>query len=273
MAFWTPLGLALRILVGHTTLGPIPASSLLEAPSTPKTLERCVNPLAPAPSPGHVGEHLTYTLKLLGLPLGTVTIATWRQGRYQGEPVTEYRAWIEPEPLVTTFVDLEAQAFALVPLRASTSVRSLTRYRFQNDRVEESQARRHGGRSLTAERTKNGRTETTRREFAQPIHDYLTAFMMLRELPPNRSGCTVVFADKRAYTVWIEAQGTTSLNIKGKAQRFARYTLRYGSDRSNTVRQATVWMTLGKHPVPYRAESTAAFSPVVRLTRHIGGRR
>jgi hypothetical protein len=240
-----------------------------KAPKPPPGLLRCETPLAPsADLPRTRGEQLTYDLELLGLSLGQASVTTWDNGLAEGQAVTEYRAWITPDPLVSALLPLSAQAFALVPQTSTTPVRSRTRYSFRADRVAEDQVRDVSGRALTSTREKNGRSKTQTRAYAVPTLDYLSAFLLLRRLPPNAAGCTVIYGEQQAYTVWLNSEGVEWLDTADGKKPFERYLLRYGSAKSKKVETARVWMTTGSDRVPYRAEGRGAASPRLQLSSH-----
>ena len=80
-----------------------------------------------------------------------------------------FGGWVDPDPVVNAFVSLEAQAFALVPDRAFTPVRSLLRYEFRGDDVEEVQERARDPRALRSTRRENGARSVEQREFPEPV--------------------------------------------------------------------------------------------------------
>lgn len=242
-----------------------------EPPKTPRGLPRCEAPITPVDRPTRRGEQLQYDVELLGLPLGKANIVTWSRGQYAGEAVTEYRAWIEPDSLISAIAALEAQAYALVPDSSHTPVRSLTRYTYRGTRVEESQDRADSGRSLTSTLDRNGKKKTKRRVFPEPAHDYLTTFLLLRRMPANTAGCAVVYGEQRAYTVWITPEGRERVDTGQGERELDRYSLRYGSDRGKKVRDATVWMTTGAEPIPVQARGAGRAAPTVRLSGYRPG--
>ncbi len=259
------------------TAGPATADTLATAPQPPKTpsgFARCDNPIIPSGElPRAKGETFQYDVELLGLSLGTAHIATWRRGRLQGKLVTEYRAWVEPDPVVSAILKLEARAFAVVPDGDVTTIRSLTRYEFRGSHVEDDQVRTNHGRSLTATLDRNGKKSREVREFPDPVHDFLSGFLFMRQLPEGVSGCTVVYSEQRAYTIWFDYEGRDTLETAKGERSFDRYTVRYVSDKSRTVRTVKLWLTYGQHRIPFRAEAQIAFSPVIRLTGYRRGRR
>ena len=267
MTFGSVLALAL-VTQTHTVTA---NTSLPQAPKTPKGLARCDNPITPANRPVRKGEQLEYDVEMLGLPLGKANIVTWRRGEFEGEAVTEYRAWVEPDSLVSALAALEAQAFSIVPDSSHTPVRSLTRYTFRGTEVKETQARSNDGRNLTSTLNRNGKQKTKRRVFPEPAHDYLTSFLLLRRMPANTSGCTVIYGEQRAYTVWISAEGKDRIDTAQGERNLDRYHLRYASDRGKKVREADVWMTAGPDPIPVQARGPGRTAPTVRLSGYRAG--
>jgi hypothetical protein len=245
------------------------ANALLEKPvppKTPKGFARCDNPVIPADElPRGLGEQLEYDVELLGLSLGTASIATWRRGRFGGKPVTEYRAWVEPDPLISAILALEARAYAIVQDGETTPIRSMTKWKFRGERVEENQIRAGNGTALTSTLQRNGKAKTASRRFPDPVHDFMSGFLLLRRWPERASGCTIVYGEHRAYTVWLEFGGTETLETPRGPRSFDRYEIRYVSDRSKTVKRVELWMTPGPDRIPFKAEADTDFSPVVRL--------
>ncbi len=236
-------------------------------PKPPKGLPRCEAPLLPAADLARPrGEQLEYEVELLGLSVGKANIVTWGRGQYGGQPVTEYRAWITPDPLVAVVLPVEGQVLALVPDSAATPIRSLTRYAFRGERVEESVDRAAEGRQVTSRRDKNGKAKTVTRSYAVPTLDYLSAFMLLRALPRGASGCTVIYGEQRAYTVWIDQEGTEVLPTSAGPKTFDRVRLRYGWAKSAEVETLRVWLTPGPERLPFVARGASKASPKVRLS-------
>lgn len=245
------------------------AKAFLEKPAPPKTpagFARCDNPIMPAAELPHgLGEKIEYDVEMLGLSLGTASIATWRRGRFDGKPVTEYRAWVQPDPLISAILALEARAYAIVPDGDSTPIRSLTKWKFRGERVEENQIRASRGTALTSTLERNGKAKTASRRFPEPVHDFMSGFLLLRRWPERASGCTVVYGEHRAYTVWLTFDGSESLPTASGPRTFDRYLIRYVSDRSKTIKSVKLWMTPGPDRIPFKAESDSDFSPVIRL--------
>lgn len=265
------LSVTLVSLIAVTPVSGSAGTTLAQPPKTPTGLARCDNPITPVDRPARRGEQLQYDVEMLGLPLGKANIVTWQRGNYGGELATEYRAWIEPDSLVSALVALEAQAFAIVPDASYTPTRSLTRYTYRGTRVEETQAWSNGGRKLTSTLDRNGKKKTKRRVFPEPAHDYLTTFLLLRRMPANSSGCAVVYGEQRAYTVWIEARGEERIETVQGERDLHRYHLRYASDRSRKIREADVWMTRGPDPIPIQARGPGRAAPTVRLSGYRPG--
>jgi hypothetical protein len=246
---------------------------VVQPPETPAGLPVCEQPFVlDAPSPYRLGERFEYSVEVVGLSLGLVHIETARQGMFEGQKVTEVRGWIDPDPAVSALVTLEGRASALLPETGSTPVKSMVRYRFHGDVVAESQIHRAGGLDVRTDFEKNGERVTAERQFPSPVHDFLSSFLMLRGLPKDARGCAVIVANDKAYTVWLEPQGSEALETGRGTASFDRYLLRYGSDRTHTVRDVLLWISSGPERIPYQAKGLNSYSPTVRLAGYRPGR-
>lgn len=249
------------------------AHCLAAPPQTPAGLAVCASPIVlAAPAPRAIGERLEYSVEVVGLSLGLLHIETTRQGSYAGQKVTELRGWIDPDPTVTALVTIEGRASALVPDSGSTPVKSMVRYRFRGDVVAEDQTHRSGGLDVQTAYVKNGERVTAERQYPSPVYDFLSGFLMLRGLPRDARGCAVLVANDKAYTVWVEPQGTESLDTGHGAASFDKVLLRYGSDKAHTIREVLVWISTGPERIPYQAKGLNSYSPKVRLAGYKKGR-
>jgi hypothetical protein len=247
-----------------STQGPAP-------PKTPKGMAQCEEPIVPLSLPSRRGEQLAYDVELLGLSVGKAYFTTWERGLLDGEQVTEYRAWFEPDTLVSALADLHVRAYAVVADASQTPVKSLTRYAYRGTRVKESQSRSRDGRELTSTLERNGKVKTRSRQFPNPAYDYLTTFLLLRRLPALTSGCAVVYGEQITYTVWVEARGRERIDTAVGERDLERYQLRYASDSSPRIHEADVWVTPGANPVPIRARGPGRTAPTLRLTGYRPG--
>jgi hypothetical protein len=212
------------------------------------------------------GERFDYAVEVIGLSLGQVHIETAQRGNYGGQVVTEYRGWIDADAAVSALTTLEAKAFALVPDQSFTPVRSLVRYNFRGDRVEELQVHSQGGVKVLTSQLKNGDREVAERLFPAPVHDYLSGFLLLRSLPPSAQGCAVMLGNQRAYTMWIEPQGQENVATPSGKRLLDRFVVHYGSDKTKSVRDIVVWLTPGPERIPVRAQGLNKYAPIVTLT-------
>lgn len=246
------------------------AGATAAPPATPPGLPRCTTPLIPTrAATAGVGEQLEYDVELLGLDLGRVTIETSRRGTFNGQPVTEYRAWVEGEQVARRLLGVDGQLAALVPDGSFTPVQSLMRYSYRSERYSELQTYAADG-SITATRTRNGKSKTFSRSFGAPVLDMLTAFNLMRRLPDGAEGCAVMFTDGRAYTVWLEHVAMDTVELDGREVPATRYRARYGSDKEKRIYLLDLWLS-PEHHVLYRAESHAKLAPVFSLVRQRAG--
>ncbi len=245
------------------------ADAAVAPPKTPKGLPACVAPLWPTQAPPrHEGERFDYAVQVIGLSLGQVHIETSKRGTYAGQPVTEYRGWVDPDAAVSALTTMDGRAFALVPDQGFTPVRSLLRYSFRGDRVEELQVHSKGGIQVLISQQKNGERDVEERQFATPVHDYLSGFLLLRSLPPGAQGCAVMLGNQKAYTLWIEPQGQEVMPTPNGTALLDRFVVHYGSDKNKSVRDMMVWLTPGPERIPVRAQGLNKYAPVVTLTAY-----
>lgn len=259
-------GLCVALLPPAISSGLVTPAAQSRAPKTPHGLPRCEKPLTPVDDlPRLTGERLRYHVEVIGLPLGTVDFEVARRGRFRGQPVTEYRGRVDPDPLVEAMVTIEGSAAALVPESSFSPVQSLTRYRLRKDQVSELQTYDAAGRTVVSKRSRNGSEKLEQRQFHAPVQDLVTGFYLLRRLPRDTAGCTVVYANHKAYTIWVTPEGRERVDTP-KGERVAdRYRVRYGSDRTKMIREARVWISTGPERIPYLGEALNPFHPVLRL--------
>jgi len=245
----------------------------IDAPKVSKGLKRCFNPLEPtAPLPQRPGEHVQYSLELIGISVGTVNVETGRQGTFRGQPVTEYRAWGEPASAIGALLTFEARVASLVPVTSSTPVQSMTSYRFRSQAVDETQ-RRGAGTTIVSKGDINGKRSTKDYAFGGAAYDYLTGFQMFRRLPAHAKGCAIIYSHQRVYTVWVYPEGTEQIELdSGKKLTLERYKIKYGSNNTKKVRKVRVWAMPGADHLPYKIEGLTKFSPVAILTAYKPGR-
>lgn len=249
---------------------PTPSDSL--PPATPEGLPACSAPLLPdAGGVRWSAERFEYAVKVIGVPLGAVHIETTRRGRYEGQAVTEFRGWIDPDPAVSAMTTLEGKALALVPDQGFTPLKSMLRYRFRGDVVREEQTHANAGHDVVLEKDRNGERTRAHRQFPSPVHDFLSGFMLLRRLPKDAQGCAVLLGNDKAYTIWVEPQGAEVLDTAKGRMSFDRYLMKYGSDKTATVRDVVVWISSGPERVPYQAKGLTKYSPVIVLTGYHRG--
>jgi len=248
------------------TLASVPTSVAPEPPRTPRGLASCQQPLAPLAGPvGSPGERLEYGVALLGIGVGSVEMEATRRGRFRGEPVTEYRAQMHVTGIVSAFVDLEGEAASLVPDASLVPVQATLRYRFESKTSAEQLTFSAGGREVATRRRDDKGTKERVRAFAAPVQDVLSAFYLLRRLPPVGGGCSVISADGKAFTAWIEPEGPEQITTAFGRRDTVRYHLRYGGDDESLVKDARVWVGTDEQRLPYRIEGLNRFHPVADL--------
>ncbi|MBI3179111.1 MAG: DUF3108 domain-containing protein [Deltaproteobacteria bacterium] len=236
------------------------------APKTPKGLPQCTSSLKPASDlPRALGETIRYHLDMDGLSVGVIDFKISQRGNYSGKPVTEYRSLFKLDALVATFVPVHGQAAALVPDAAFWPLLAMNRYRLNNSQFEEDVTYQGDGRVVASKRKKDGTAKDETRRFTDPALDFVSAFYMLRTLPPAIDGCTVLYGNQRAYTVWVKADGKDKVKTPAGFRPADRYNVRYGSERGKEIIEGKMW--LGEPParVPYQAELSGKHRLLARI--------
>ena len=255
----TPPGLRAALLIRGGTLrasGQRPRGPAV--PSTPKGLERCTGGLElEGPLPSGVGETIRYDLAvdsgLLGdVRVGSLDFKIERAGTLDGAAVTEYRGQLCVDPIVRTFVRASGRAAAVVPIDGDAPVEAMSRYAVDGRNFEERLALSDGGRRLRSDRSAGGKRLERGRTFPEPVRDFLTAFYALRALPRGASGCTVLYGQQKAYTVWLEPAGTGTVRIPAGRRVADRYAFRYAREHSRTIVEGEMWLSQGPERLPYK---------------------
>lgn len=227
----------------------------LRPPATPSGLLPCWQPLAPiADLPRSTGEVIRYLVDVDGLSVGTVDFKIERHGTYEGRTVTEYRSLFELDPLVATLVPLKGQAASLVPRRVFWPSRAMNRYTLDRNEYEETVSYQSDGRVLASTRSKNGKAKDASRRFGNPAPDFVSAFYMLRRMPEDMDGCSILYGNQRAYTIWMKHEGREKVKTPAGLREADRYLVRYGSERSRRPYEGSVWLGPAPDRLPYRAE-------------------
>lgn len=247
MSFLSAWGLSLGVLIGGST-EPIP-------PKTPAGLAPCVRPLAPEDDlPRTAGETIRYLLDVEGLSVGKIDFRVERRGTYADRPVTEYRSLFKLDALVASLIPIEGRAAALVPEGGYSPSLAMNRYTIKENEFEESQTFAAGGLGVRSRRTKNGKPSEEERAFPGPAQDFVSAFYVLRRLSPEAAGCTIVYGNQRAYTVWLQPDGVEKVMTPVGPKPARRYAVTFASEKAKAPSKARLWIGDGPDRLPYRAE-------------------
>lgn len=223
-------------------------------PRTPDGLPRCSETLKPtADLPRDTGETIRYLVDLNGLSVGTIDFKIERQGTYEGQPVTEYRSLFKLDSLVSSFVPVEGRAASLVPASSFAPLVAMNRYRLDENEFEENVSFSADGRRVASVRTKNGKSKDEERAFPGPALDFVSGFYMFRSMPPLAEGCTILYGNQRAYTVWVKYEGDEQVRTPVGYKPARRYRVRYASDRSKKPLDGKVWLSAAGDRLPFKA--------------------
>ncbi len=262
---------ALTLLVAGSAAGEAHTNLVSMAstpPRTPGGLPACTEPLALGTGlQVRRGELIEYDLEIMGMDVGTLSFTIAREGTYEGAPVIELKSDLKVDRMVAKLVPLEGSAAALVT-PAGTALQAAQRYRWATLAASEVQTYSSGGRVVASKRLANDERSDKQRGFHAPVRDFLSAFYVLRQLPRDARGCSIVYSGQKAYTVWLEPDGEERISTVQGLRLADRYKLRYGSDQANLVREARVWVSQDERRVPYKAEGQNTYRPRAALLRY-----
>lgn len=224
-------------------------------PSTPRGLPTCQRAMvAPKDLPRADGETVRYVIDVDGLSVGTIDFQVTRQGAYQGQPVTEYRSLFKLDALVATLIPVNGRAASLVPTAASTPLVAMNRYSSGKAEYQEDVNYTEGGAALSSVRRQGTKSKRESRRFLATAYDFVSAFYMLRALPPDFAGCTLIYGNQRAYTVWLAPDGAEEIRTPVGLQPTSRYQVRFASERAKQPTEARLWLAQSVDRLPYRVQ-------------------
>lgn len=232
-----------------------PTYTVPGVPKTPDGLSRCSDGIEfTGDLPRHLGETIRYTVEVDGLSVGLVDFKTEREGLFEGQPVTEYRSHFQIDSLVATLVPVEGRAASIVPEGKNQPIHAMNRYRLKQKDYEEELSWPQDTQKLVSKRSRAGKSRTVKRLFTSESRDFITAFYLLRAMEPKFSGCTLLFANQRAYTINLKYVGEDKVQTPVGLKDSYRYEVVYAHERSKKPIQATIWMSQSSDRLPYQAE-------------------
>ena len=245
------LSLLVTLLVAAPPAQALTASAAL--PKTPADLPQCTKALdAKGPLPQTAGETIRYLVDVNGLSVGTIDFKIERVGTYAGQLVTEYRSLFKLDSLVASFVPAEGRAASLVDLGSHLPLTSTNRYKSDKNNFEEDVTYASGGKGLSSKRLRNNEKKVDERSFPSPAIDFVSAYYVMRSFPAETNGCALLYANQRAYTVWVKHIGQESVRTPVGSKPADKYELRYASEKQRTAITATIWMATDATRLPYK---------------------
>lgn len=249
-----------------------PTYTVPGVPKTPDGLAGCKEGIVfDGVLPRHLGETIRYTVEIDGLSVGLVDFKTEREGIFEGQPVTEYRSHFQIDSLVATLVPVEGRAAAIVPVGQSRAIHAMNKYRLKEKNYEEELSWQEDPPRLLSKRSRGAKTRTVQRLFTAESRDFITAFYMLRAMKPKFSGCTLIFANQRAYTIALTYAGEERVKTPVGLKDAYRYDIIYAHERSKTPIQASVWLSQSDDRLPYQAEIRGRSHLLARIHLFIPG--
>ncbi len=231
-----------------------PAEALTSGPpKTPSDLPQCTNALeSKGLLPQVAGETIRYLVDVNGLSVGTIDFKIERNGTYAGQKVTEYRSLFKLDSLVASFVPAEGRAASLVNTSSHVPLTSTNRYKSEKSSFEEDVTYKLDGKGLSSKRLRNSEQKVDERTFPSPAIDFVSAYYLMRSFPTNTNGCALLYANQRAYTVWVKHAGTEQVKTPVGSKTADKYELKYASEKQKNAINATIWIATDATRLPYK---------------------
>ena len=218
----------------------------------------CHHPLVPTETlPRHAGESVRYRLAIDGISVGTVDFKIERNGTHHGIPVTEYRSLFRLDALLSAFLPIDGRAAVLIPQSSPVPTMAMNTYRLARTYFTERTTFAHDGTQVQSVRSKNGQTKRSQRSFGAPVTDFLAGYYWLRTATPRARACTIVYANQRAYTIWLAPEGTESIATPVGRRSAHRYAVTYASEKGQHAINGTLWLATDASHLPYRVTMSA----------------
>ena len=236
-------------------------------PHTPPELPQCTDPLhITGELPHTAGETIRYLVDVEGLSVGTIDFKIERQGSFQGTDATEYRSLFKLDSLVASFVPVEGRAASLIATGSHVPLTSTNRYKAEKTNYEEDVAWSADGRHVSSSRVRDGgQAKKEERDFNTTALDFVSAYYAMRSFPPDTNGCALLYANQRAYTIWVKHTGQESVKTPTGMKPADKYELRYASEKSPTIFNATIWLATDASRLPYKMKSDGKKSIEARV--------
>lgn len=222
-------------------------------PKTPSDLPQCTKALeSHGTLPSTAGETIRYLVDVNGLSVGTIDFKIERNGTYAGQQVTEYRSLFKLDSLVASFVPAEGRAASLVNTTSRVPLTSTNRYKSEKNSFEEDVTYKPDGMHLSSKRLRNSEQKVEERAFPSPAIDFVSAYYLMRSFPADTNGCALLYANQRAYTVWVKHLGTEQVKTPVGTKPADKYELKYAHEKQKQVISATIWMATDTTRLPYK---------------------
>ncbi len=82
--------------------------------------------------------------------------------------------------------------------------------------------------------------------------DFVSAYYFMRSFPADTNGCALLYNNQRAYTVWVKHVGQEQVKTPTGRKNADKYELKYASEKSKTIFNATMWLATDASRLPYR---------------------
>ncbi len=200
-----------------------------------------------------LGERARYVVELNGLAVGNAEFTVNSEGRLESQSVIEYRGQFVLDSFISSMTQLHGQAASVMTRQKRAAVHSMLRFKAKQADVDERVKFFDLAHRLYGTRSRSGKIQEDHRALSVPIWDALAAYYLMRALPPESSGCFLVYAQRRLYTVWFKHVGLEKIATP-LGLRPAHYVkMHFRDDRTNAkVHHAEIWLGQIRSRIPYR---------------------
>lgn len=234
-----------------------PSAATASPPKTPAGLEPCRRPSLNRDESLHngpLGELIRYNVSVDGVEVGRVDFKVERRGAVDGKAATEYRSQFKVDRLLAALVPMEGRAASVIADGRRTPFRAMSTYTAADNRYEEKLSYTDGSTRVSSTRKKNGKSVTAERRFSASVGDFVSSFYAVRSMPRRFSGCTIIYANQRAYTIWITHDGEEAVETAVGQRPADRYRIRYGHEKAKAIHDGLIWISQTTERLPYAVE-------------------
>jgi hypothetical protein len=200
-----------------------------------------------------LGERARYVVEKNGLAVGNVEFTTHSEGELESQSVVEYRGQFILDAFVSSLTQLHGQAASVITRHKRTAVHSMLRFKAKQGEVNERVTFFDLAHRLHGTRTRSGKMKEDHRALKMPAWDVLGAYHLMRALPPSTSGCFLVYAQGRLYTVWFIPEDLVKIATPVGLRSASHIRMHFRDDRTDAkTHDAEIWLSQDRSHIPYR---------------------